>query len=323
MKKPTVFLLLCLGITLPALKAAEPQLLDRVVAVVNEDAITQSELDLYLRPFYHQFKSEFSGDQLMHRLSEVRTKILSQLIEDRLVYQKAKELAIDVTEEELEADLRDFKKKFKTEAEFEEALKTEGVTHTEMRDRLKRQIMVRKLHDAEVRSKIIVSPIEAQNFYNEHHTEFDEQDQVKVRSITIKKSQEARDKGLTDEAAMTKIKDLRKRILAAEDFAALSKQHSEDYQAQHGGLSDWILPGSMIPEIEDVIFKLDQGELSTIVETPMGYHLFRIEERKTAKKKDFEDVKNQIYDTLYHQKAKTRFSEWMEELKRKAYISIR
>jgi peptidyl-prolyl cis-trans isomerase SurA len=322
-------ILLLLLMLLPLSAQAKPeaensQLLDRVVAVVNDEPITQSEMDMILRPVFEDYKKEYTSESaLIRAVNEARQKILNQLVEDRLAFQEAKNLKIEADETAIDAQMEEFKNKFKTEEALEEALKKEGLSLTDMRERLRRQWLIRRLQDIEVRSKVVVSPLEVADYFKDHPDEFSENERIKVRSITIKKNEEARQKGLTDEAAKAKAQDLRKKILSGEDFGELAKENSEDVHAKNEGLGDWIERGSMIPAIDEVIFKMKAGEISQIIETSMGYHLFRVEERKEGQKKTLEQARDEIFAKLYEQKARKRFEEWMEELKRNAYISIR
>jgi parvulin-like peptidyl-prolyl isomerase len=303
--------------------AEDGHLLDRVVAVVNGDVITESELDTYLQPVYEQMRAELQGQKLAEKLNEVRGQLLNQLIEDRLVFQVADKEGVKVEPAEIDAQLDQIKAQAPKGADFEELVRQQGLSVKELRERIRRQIMVKRLHDSEIRSKIIVSPNEAEDYYKAHLSEFAEQEMIKIRSLTIKRSDEAQEKGLLDEAAMNQIKDLRKRALAGEDFGELAKKNSQDIRAKDGGMSDWIGHGEMIPEIDKIIFQARPGEISEVIETPMGYHLFKVEQRKEATQHSFEEVRDMIQNKLYHQKFQARFKEWMDELKRNAYISIR
>ncbi len=302
---------------------AEKQLLDRVVAVVNNDVITQSELDMILRPLYEEYRHEFKGEELYKRLSELRIKILNQLIEDRLVFQEAEKVKIVVDQQEIQDRLKEFKSRFATEQEMEQALREQGMTMASIKDRLRRQAMIRSLHDAEIRSKVLVSPLEVQDFYEQNSEQFQEMERLRPRSLTIKKSTEAREKGIKDEEAWNLIQDLRKRAEAGEDFSELAKKYSQDMHARNGGLGDWIERGDMISSIDEVLFRLKKGELSEVIETPMGYHLFRVEERHEGKKLSLEEARDKIHAYLYQKKSEERFEQWMDELKSQAYISVR
>src|SRR3989338_6027090 len=157
-------------ILLTAILEASPasygrQLLDRVVAVVNDEAITQSELDIILRPLYEEYRRHYEGSELLKAVAEARQRILSQLIEDRLVYQEAKLREVEVEPTRIDQDLEQFQAQFENQEIYEQALQEQGISETELRERLKRQAMIRYLHDSEIRSKIVISPTDLQNYY--------------------------------------------------------------------------------------------------------------------------------------------------------------
>ncbi len=303
--------------------AEDGHLLDRVVAVVNNDVITESELDSYLRPVYQQMTAEYQGQKLMEMVQEARTQLLNQLIEDRLVFQEAGKQDIKVEAAEIDAQIDQIRSQAPKGTDFEEILREQGLSLSELKDRAKRQIMIRRLHDIEVRSKIVISPSETEEYYKAHPEQFAVDEAVKIRSMTIRKSEEAEQKGLLDELAMSQIKELRQEVLAGEDFAELAKKHSQDTRAKEGGLSHWVKHGEMIPEIDKVIFETPTGSVTEVIETPLGYHFFKIEERKESEKKSFEEVREAIQGMLFKKKFQERFNEWLGELKRNAYISIR
>ncbi|MBN1688876.1 MAG: peptidylprolyl isomerase [Candidatus Omnitrophica bacterium] len=319
----TIVLIIALFIVLTPNVLSETQLLDRVVAVVNDEIITQSELDVLLRPLYDEYKEQYHNQELIEKLNEARVRLLYQLIEDRLVYQEALKRAIQVDENEIDSQIEEFKKRFPTEMELEQALKREGLTLNEMRDRLRRQLMIRHLQNIEIRAKIVVSPKDIEDYYHSHPSEYSEEEQLKVRSITIKKGAEARVKGMADENAKEKIESLRNKILSGENFGELAKLYSEDTLAKDGGVGGWVGHGDMIPVIDEVIFSLEPSNISQVIETPMGYHLFRVEDRKEGMKRELDDVRDEIFSKLYQEKYDERFTEWMTELKKDAYISIR
>jgi peptidyl-prolyl cis-trans isomerase SurA len=303
--------------------AAEKELLDRVVAVVNDEVITQAELDTFLRPIYEQYSKEYSGEALMKAINEVRQKVLSQMIEDKLVYQEAVQMGIEVKDEEVEKEFAAMKAKMEKPEELDQMLKAEGLTMSALRERLKKQAMVRQLQDREVRSKVIVSPGEIEDFFNKNPEQFKVKERIRVRSLTVKKSEEARGKGLTDEKAKQRIELLEQKIRLYRNFDQIVKDFSEDSLAKQEGLGDWIERGSMIESVDEVIFNTPAGQMTGIVETPIGYHIFRIEAKEPGKVRTFEEVKDQIAGYLFQQKSNERFRDWMEEVKKAAYISIK
>ncbi len=322
MKKIISSFILGVLILVPAAQAKQ-ELLDRVIAVVNDDVITQSEVDAMLRPLYEQYMREYSGETAMKMLAEGQNKILSQLIEDRLVYQEAVKKKIEVGEEDVNKEMNYFKKKFGDQVQLEKALRSENSSVADLKDRLKRQAMIRKLHESEIRSKVIISPKEQEAYYAEHIKDFQAQEQVRISSLTIKKSDDARAKGIADESAQARLTALQARIAKGEDYDKLVMENSEDKHADQGGKGNWILRGQMIPAVDEVIFKIPPGKFTDVIETPIGYHLFKVIEKQEPVQKTYEQVRDQIYEILFHKKSEERFNAWMEELKKSAYISIK
>ena len=302
---------------------AQNQLVDRVVAVVNDEAITQSELDLYLRPMFKELRGQYKGDELGRQFNEVRLKLLDQMIEDRLVFQQAKSQSITVDEEEIDQHIDELKSRFPSQEAFQKELDEQHYNLNELRENYRRQIMIRKLHDQEIRAHVVISPRKIEDYYKEHQSEFAEEEQNKIRSITIRKGQEAIDKGILDEAAKKKIESIEKRIRAGESFEKLAQEFSEDGYAKEGGRVGLVKRNEMMPEINDILFQLQAGGISPVLETSIGYHLFKVEEKKLSRVPPFEEVKEKIRTILFRKAAEERFREWMNELKTRAYISIR
>lgn len=207
--------------------------------------------------------------------------------------------------------------------ELELMLEREGMTLKGLREKLRKQAMIRELHDREIRAKVIVSPKEVENFYKENPDKFVIKERVKVRSLTIHKSEESRAKGIPDEKAQKKIVALQQKLREGQDFGQMIQSSSEDSHAKQKGLGEWIERGNMIESVDEAIFKTPVKQFTGIVETPVGYHIFQVEEKEAAKTKTLEEMRDQITEYLFNEKSHVRFSEWMKELKRTAYISIR
>ncbi|HRK61312.1 MAG TPA: peptidylprolyl isomerase [Candidatus Omnitrophota bacterium] len=319
----TVLFVIGLGFGFGGHVEAKQELLDRVVAVVNDDIITQSELDGLLRPLYEQYMRDYSGQTVMKMLAEAQDKLLSQLIEDRLVYQEALNKKLDISETEIEREMIAFRQRFGSEAKLEEALRSENISIKDLQDKLKKQALVRKLHEIEVRSKVVVSPREVEEYFAAHQSEFAAPEQIRITSLTIKKSDESRAKGITDEDAQGRLRALQERAKKGEDFNKLIEESSEDKHADQGGKGNWILRGQMIPAVDEIIFATPEGQMTDVIETPIGYHLFKVVEKQLPVQKTFEQSRDQIYDILFQKKSEERFTRWIEDLRKSAYISVK
>ncbi len=315
-----IILLLIVTFVMP-IGFAYSETVDRIVAVVNDEPITQSELDALLVPIYSQYRSAYSGEEFIAKVNEARTNLLNQLIEDRLIAHEAKRLDVKVAEEEVEAQINEVKRKFPSEEEFNLFLENQGVTLDKLYKRYEEQIAIRKLHQYEVRQKIVVSPLDIETYYNENIEDFTEKEKLKVKTIMIKKSEKEEDEGV-DEAKI-KIEKIINEIRQGASFSDLAKQYSEGMNAEEGGDLGFIEREEMIPEFDKVLFDLSVGELSPILETDVGYHVFLIEAKQEKKVRPLSEIKDEIYNIIFKIKSKERFEKWTQELKQNAYISIK
>ncbi len=281
---------------------------DKVVAVVNSDVITQSELDRDLAPIYAQYGTIYQGSELARMLEEARHERLVQMIEDRLILQEAKRRQIGVTDEELGERVDRIKSKFAQDSEFMDALNEGGLTLPDLEAKYREQIMVAKLINREVRARINISPQEVSDYYRSHLAEFSQPERVRVRNILIK----------ADAGDEAKCKDALDK--ANETIARLKEGSDFEELARDMGL---IERGQMLEEIDKVIFELEVGEVSGLIKTELGYHIFKVEEKLEPDTQELAEVREEIEQVIFKEKFDQRFREWMDGLKADAYISIK
>lgn len=308
---------------IPAVHAAEKQLVDRVMAVVNKEVITQSEFDAVFRPIYEEVRKAGEGQDLNREINELRLRLLNQMIEDRLVAQEAKKLGVEVSAEEVAGELQQLKSEFPDETAFYEQMKSEGIEIADIEQRFRERLAIEKFHEYIIRGKTAVSPEEVEQYYKDHPEEFDRKEQVKVSVITLRKSEEAVRKGVMDETAKAQAGRLLKDLKKGADFEALAKKYSQDTYARNGGMVGFLERGHTKGSLEEVLFSLSPGSISDVLETEEAYHIFKVHEKMEAKHQTFEEMRPQIHQFLFRKKAHERFMVWMEDLKKKSFISIR
>jgi len=321
-RKIGLALTICFITSVISICSIEAELVDRIVAVVNDEPVTQSELDALLIPIYEQYRSVYSGQEFVEKMNEARLNILNQLIEDRLIAQESKRLGVKVTEEEVSAQIEEVKRKFQSQDAFKAFLTQQGISLENLRKRYKEQIAIRKLHHFEVRQKVVVSPLEIEQYYESHLDDFTEKEKLKVKTIMIKKKEKKDDVSTIDEAQMM-MEKIVAQLKEGAQFSELAKQYSEGMHAEEGGSLGFIKRGEMIVEFDDVLFDLSVGELSPILETDIGYHIFFVEAKQEKKVRSLSENKDEIQNIIFRTKSKERFEKWMKELKENAYISIK
>ncbi len=322
-RKFVLILLLFLSFSSVGFSEQQQQLVDRVAAVVNKEIITQSELDMLFRPIYEQIKNTYKGPDLQGELESLRLKLLNQLIEDRLVAQEAQKLGIVVSDEELAEEMDQFKKQFPDKSSFQKELEVSGISQVDVEKRFRERIAISKLHQEIIRGRVIVSPGEAEQYFKDHPEEFFQKEQIELWCITLRKGDEAVRKGMMDEGVKRKAGELIADLKRGKNFEAAAEQNSEDANAKEKGYLGFISHGSLVADIDKVLFSLPENSISDVLETEQAYHIFKVGKRHPASNKTFEEVRDQINDMIFRKKAHERFIGWMDDLKKKSFISIR
>ena len=292
--------------------------IDKIAVVVNDEMITQGEIDQLLVPAYEHYKTLFTGAKLLKKLEEARQKIMEQLIEDRLILGEAKKQNIEVGDKEIEERIAGTQKRMGTKERFEQALAEQRLTLKDLKTRFKEQIMVRRLVDARIGSRIKITPLETESYYNAHLNEFTTPEEIKLSNILIKPRPD-----LNPEKAQHLAKEVLNRIREGGDFAGLAKIYSEGPNAQDGGMMGFVKKGDLLPAIEKVVFSMKPGEVSGIIQTGMGYHIFRVEEKKMPEVMSLHQVRREVEDAVYREKSREKIKGWVENLKKNAYIAFK
>ncbi len=308
---------------LAALTAVAPRslaaVIDKIVAVVNDEVITQREVAAYLMPYLEQYKKEYTGRGLERKMLEAEDEVIDELIEDKLVLSEAKRQGISVEDKDIEAKLETIKNSFETEEEFRGKLAEQNISLSELRDRIRNDLMKQQLIRKTVGVKIMITPIEAREYYEAHMGDYTKPAKVRAMSILVKKDK----RGRTEEEARFLMENIKKLLEEGQDFAELAKEYSEGPHADEGGALGLVEKGQMMKEIDDAIFALAEGETSGIVESPLGYHIFKAVEILPAETADFQSVKDEIDDLIYRDRIGNSLKEWLKELRRNAYISVK
>lgn len=325
MKKRYLFLAIFLFLFLPQLvaRSEDKYLVDRVLAVVNDDVITQSEFDAVFRPIYEQILQNYHGADQRKQLEQVRIQLLNQMIEDRLVAMEAKKLGIEVSDAEVQEEVEAFKKQFPNPETFEAEMKKDGLTLANIEKRFRERLAIEKLHEGVIRGQVAVTPTEVEEYYKENSREFVTRPKAEAWVITVRKSDAAIQQGIADERAKSKIEKVRKELKKGKDFSELARQNSDDDKANEGGFLGVVSKGDLLGEFDSVLFSQNENEFSDVFETEMAYHILKTGKKYDSKPQNFEEVKDQIYDKLFREKSHAKFVEWMTDLKKKSHISIR
>ena len=292
----------------------EAETANRIVAVVNDEVITEADVTSRVSEL---LDAQPPNAPETPDAAGVHQAILRHLIEQRLILQEAKRLNIAVGAEAIDNRLEKIREKFESDEALTEALTRSDLTKEGLKEQIRQQLMVDRLIDTKVRSTISVSPQEVAKELESHPEVVKTGDRVRASHLLIRVT-EAR----PEEKARALIDDLHRRLSGGADFAQLAKQYSEDPHAESGGSMGWVAQGELLPELDQTLFALEPGQLSNPIQTRLGFHLVRVDERRTATSLSLLEANTAVYQQLYERKFKEAFQRWLAELLRKAYIEI-
>jgi len=295
------------------------QTIDKIIAVVNDEVIAQSDLDRVLATIEAEYRSLYTDLQELNRkLEQVKENIINQMVEEKLILSEARKFAFKVEKENLEARIEQIREKFPSEKEFELFLEAEELTLKDLRDRFHDQEVMKKAVDYFVRSRIKVDPIEIRLFFKSEKAGLIQPEKAFVRSILIRV-----DDSCDQYEALRTSRTILERLRKGDDFEDLAKAYSQGVSASDGGSLGYIEKGQLIKEIDEAVFSLDPGGFTDVIKTPQGYRIFKVEERMPSSPLTFARAQELIRDRLYKKKFSELFNKWLEELKQNAYISIK
>ena len=300
------------GIWLLGIGVAWAETVGRIVAVVNEEAITQQELQEAVAQTNPADRKPGVSE------GEFRSQVLSRMIEQHLVLQKAKQMGLTVSEEELEEALGRIRADFPSQEAFESQLAKQGLSPDRFRQHYRNQMIIKRMVDREVRPRVSYSPKELEQYYEQHAEEFKHPQRLHLFTILIRHQQNHKE----DRKAHLLAKALWRRLKGGESFEALARQFSEGPRKEEGGDLGWVEERHLLKEIAEALRSLKVGEMTPVLETTLGYHLFLLKERQEPGTVPFRKAKPAIEKKVWEAKMRDRYNQWIEGLRKEAYLEI-
>ncbi len=292
---------------------------DEIVAIVNDEVITQTDLDRVLATIETEYRIIYSDSrEFTQKLKLAKENIVNQMLEEKLVLCEAKKLNIKFDESRIEAQIEQIMENFGGEEKFEWALEAQGLTRKDLQDRFRDQEIMKKAVDYFVRSKINIEPIEIKDFFKSQKAELAQPQRAHLKNILIRV-----DSSGDEYKALRRAEGVLVRLRKGDNFEELAKSYSQGAMASEGGDLGFIEKGQLIKEIDEAIFKLNSGEFTDVIKTHQGYRIFKVVEKEPAKPLTFSEAQDVIRQILYRKKFTEVFKEWIEKLKENAYIMIK
>ncbi|HXY16019.1 MAG TPA: peptidylprolyl isomerase [Terriglobales bacterium] len=321
MRKPLLSLMSVLLIALSCLAA--DQVIEEIVVRVNNQIITRSE---YLRSKEDLRKEAQQQDPVnAEKIIADRDKdVLRDLIDQQLLLDKGKELGI-TADTELVKKLDQMRKDMNLDSmeELEKAAQAQGVSFEDFKQNMRNQIITQQVIGKEVGSRLNIGKDDEQKFYDEHKSELDQPEQVRLSEILVstdKKPNDNRDEAQIIQAAQEKADGLLQEIKKGAKFEDVAKKSSDGPSAAQGGDLGYFKHGTLAKELDEKTFAMKPGDVSDVVRTKQGFIILKVTDHTEAGVPPLSKIEPRIQDAVYMQKLQPALREYLTKLREDAFI---
>jgi len=291
-------------------------LLDRVVAVVNKEVITWSELFKLMESEATEQVKALKEEERMRIFKESEAVFLERLIDSKLQLQESQRLGIEVTPEEITEAIESIKKKYAlTQDSLVVSLKKEGLTFEEYKKRLSEQIAISKVVNQQIRGKIVVSEEEVKKYMEANRELFGGGETYKIRQIFFKRTKEGDIRGIEEKAFL-----VLQKLKAGEDFSVLAREYSEDPSGRMGSDLGFIRKDYLGKEFISVLSTMNVGDFSTPFWTEKGLHIIKLDEKVSAQ--NISEVKEEVRKKLMEDRFLEHYKVWIRRLREESFIEM-
>jgi peptidyl-prolyl cis-trans isomerase SurA len=298
--------------------------LEEVIARVNNDAITRSDLERArseMRQEGQQDCPKCTPQEINDRVASEDKNILRDLIDNSLLVQHGKDLGVNVEPDVVKRlDEIRIQNNIPSMEELETQIDKSGISFEDFKNNIRNQLLQQEVIRHEVGSKIILDHASVQKYYGDHKSEFVRPEQVTLREIFV--STEGKPES-ENPALRKKAEDLLQRVKNGEDFGELAKHFSDGSTAKQGGDLGKFEHGQLAPNIEQVVFLLKRLQTTDVIPTKTGFLILQVGEHYEAGQQPEDKVENEIMDRLYNEQLRPALRAYLESLREDSYVFVK
>ncbi len=293
------------------------EIVEEIIAIVNDDIITFSQYKEYHDSLYQMLRAQLQGEEFEKQYSRMKGEILDSMITDLLLLQLAKEKRLNVTEQ-VRATIEQIKKEnhIESDEQLRRELNRQGMDYEQWLKQLEENFLRQALVFTEVDRSIVIEDSQSVNYYKSHSEEFVEPEEYKLRAIYLSSDERGK------EELQTLMKEIENKTKAGDDFGALAGQYSDGPIRESQGDLGTLKKGELDATLQAAIASLKPGETAAWVQAKAGWYLLKLEGKKDSRLKSFEEVKQEIEEKIFSEMRTQKLKEFLKEIKKKSYIKI-
>jgi peptidyl-prolyl cis-trans isomerase SurA len=310
----------------PVLHAqAKAQVVEEIIARVNNDVVTTSDYQKADQQLRDEIQHDCTGcgpDKIEAEYKDQSKDLLRGLIDQSLLVQRAKDMGISVeTEVVKRLDQVRAQNNIATIDDLEKEVEKSGLAWEDYKTQIRNGLMTQEVIRKEVGQRINIGNDEVKKYYDEHPQEFTRPEQVMLSEIFL--STEGKS---PEEIAATqrKAEDLRERVVKGAEFSEIAKRYSEGSTAkEQAGELGTFGKGELAPQLENVVFKLDKGQMTDVIQTKTGFEILKVDAHYEAGLQPLDKVETEIMNKIYMTKMTPAMRDYLAELREESYVMVK
>ena len=302
--------------------AQEVELVDRIVAVVNNEIITLYDLNLAFAPYASNIKAlKYPPEKESQTLFQVRQDILERLIDSMLTDQQVKRNRITVSQSEIDKTVENIKESRQfTDEQLRQGLASQGMTMEEYRKEIKEQIMRTKLVNREVKAKIVITKADIKEYFESHREKYAGEKKYYLWNMFVKLSSDS--SSSERENARHQIEAILAKLQQGQSFESLVDELKKSSSAVEGTDLGLYRLEELSEQLRQVVKKMKAGEFSSVLEANFGYQILYVQKIEESQAKPLEAVEPEIETLLYNEMVDNKYQEWLQQLRAQSFIKI-
>lgn len=308
----------------PAAPSHHGVIAEEIVARVNNDIISLTDYAKAMEALRHDVAQDCQGcppERLEAMYKDKQKDLLRDMIDQQLLIQRAKDEGISV-ESDVIKRLDEVRKQNNLASldELEKAVEGEGLSWEDYKTQFRNALLTQEVIHREMGSRIVIGHDEVKQYYDAHQNDFVRPEQVELAEIFLdtqgKSPQEI-------ETIEQKANELRNRVMKGDQFSEIAQRYSEGSTKDKGGALGTFEPGQLSKQLEEIVFKMDKGQITEVIQTKTGFEILKILDHYKAGQQPVEKVENEIMNRIYMQKMQPQMREYLAQLREESYVTVK
>jgi peptidyl-prolyl cis-trans isomerase SurA len=299
-------------------------IVEEIIARVNNDIITLSDYQKADVTLHQEIAQDCQGctqDKMLSEYKDRQKDLLRDLIDQDLLVQRAKDMGISV-ETDVVKQLDEVRKKnnLASMEELEKAVEGEGLSWEDYKSQLRNNLLTQEVIRKEVGSRIDIPSEDVKKYYDEHQQDFNRPEQLSLAEIFLSTEGKSPEEIA---AVQKKAEDLLGRVKKGDEFSEIAKRYSEGSTGKEGGGLGTFEHGQLDAPLEDVVFKMDKGQVTDVIQTKKGFDILKVLSHTQAGMQPMDAVREEIMNRLFMKRMQPTLRTFLAELREESYVTVK